>query len=263
MMISQKSSLKKRYAYVLLSYILFSYVFMLRVQEQKSKTYNTALREVYILPVIRQLFIPENKMSTNNEPPTQHLAHHFRYMAMYHKHCCARLIKAIQEKMPDGETGDVNNNLYKKNVSLFFNSIHGTMNHLLGGDEIWYGRINGSEVPKDIFPIYLLDGVELGRKWEERYENRNELFEKLIGQCDRWIELLKDKDDAWCIANITYHDTEGVATNLVRASGLTQVFNHGTHHRGQISAAFSKFNFECPSFDFQSLQDKFLKYQVV
>ena len=242
-------------------HILFSYV--LRVQEQKSKTYNTALREVYILPVIRQLFIPENKMSTNNEPPTQHLAHHFRYMAMYHKHCCARLIKAIQEKMPDGETGDVNNNLYKKNVSLFFNSIHGTMNHLLGGDEIWYGRINGSEVPKDIFPIYLLDGVELGRKWEERYENRNELFEKLIGQCDRWIELLKDKDDAWCIANITYHDTEGVATNLVRASGLTQVFNHGTHHRGQISAAFSKFNFECPSFDFQSLQDKFLKYQVV
>ena len=74
--------------------------------------------------------------------------------------------------------------------------VHGTMNHLLGGDEIWYGRINGSEVPKDIFPIYLLDGVELGRKWEERYENRNELFEKLIGQCDRWIELLKDKDDA-------------------------------------------------------------------
>ena len=42
-------------------HILFSYVFMLRVQEQKSKTYNTALREVYILPVIRQLFIPEKK----------------------------------------------------------------------------------------------------------------------------------------------------------------------------------------------------------
>ena len=41
------------------------------------------------------------------------------------------------------------------------------MNHLLGGDEIWYGRINGSEVPKDIFPIYLLDGVELGRKWKK------------------------------------------------------------------------------------------------
>eukprot|EP00942_MAST-04A_sp_MAST-4A-sp1_P005631 g5631.t1 len=36
-----------------------------------------------------------------------------------------------------------------------------------------------------------------------------------------------------------------------------------THHRGQISAAFSKFNFECPSFDFQSLQDIFLKYQVM
>ena len=51
-------------------HILFSYVFMLRVQEQKSKTYNTALREVYILPVIRQLFIPENKMSTNNMPST-------------------------------------------------------------------------------------------------------------------------------------------------------------------------------------------------
>ena len=104
---SQKSSLNKKsrekkdmrmYYYY---HILFSYV--LRVQEQKSKTYNTALREVYILPVIRQLFIPENKMSTNNEPPTQHLAHHFRYMAMYHKHCCARLIKAIQEQQEEIE----------------------------------------------------------------------------------------------------------------------------------------------------------------
>ena len=97
MMIFAKRNHQKIHAYlflVLLLYILFSYV--LRVQEQKSKTYNTALRSVYILPVIRQLLY-QKKMFTNNEPPTQHLAHHFRYMAMYHKHC-ACLIKAIQEK---------------------------------------------------------------------------------------------------------------------------------------------------------------------
>ena len=34
--------------------------------------------------------------------------------------------------------------------------------------------------------------------------------------------------------DITYGDTEGNDIIIVRATGLTQVFNHATHHRGQI-----------------------------
>ncbi len=182
-------------------------------------------------------------------------------MAQYHQHCTEKLIEFVL-KMPKGEGDNNGNNVYRQNVSLFFNSIHGTMNHLLGGDEVWYGRLTGSEIPADIFPIYALNGVDLGNAWEARYANRDVLFGKLRAQCKKWIELLKDKDNEWCTEQITYYDTEGIATNLVRASGLTQVFNHGTHHRGQISSAFSFLNLECPSFDFQTLDQLFLTYKI-
>ena len=56
---------------------------------------------------------------------------------------------------------------------------------------------------------------------------------------------------------------EGNDIIIVRAAGLTQVFNHATHHRGQISTGFANFGIECPSFDHQGLGDFFLKYEAM
>ena len=43
------------------------------------------------------------------------------------------------------------------------------------------------------------------------------------------------------VLKITYGDTEENEVAIVRAAELTQVFNHGTHHRGQISTGFANF----------------------
>ena len=190
---------------------------------------------------------------------SNHLAHHFRYMAFYNKQCTERLISTFCKGKENGEAIDA---VYSKGIKLFFNSMHGTMNHLLGADELWYARITGCHMPQDIYPIYSLDGDALGKAWEDRFE-KEELFSRLQVQCNKWITLLKDKDDEWCLEDITYGDTEGNDIIIVRAAGLTQVFNHATHHRGQISTGFANFGIECPSFDHQGLGDFFLKYGVI
>ena len=186
-------------------------------------------------------------------------AHHFRFMAAYHQHCTHNLIQSISKHITSEE--------YSRNIHLYFNSIHGTMAHLLGGDQIWYERISSVPTPEilsTIVPIYSLEPPnEIGTAWETRSPDQKVLFDALLTICNNWIQLLSDKDDAWCTATITYTDTQGNSTSLIRAAGLSQVFNHGTHHRGQISAAFSQFNKakECPSFDIQSMAQRFTEYR--
>jgi len=164
------------------------------------------------------------------------------------------------------------------NGTLYFRSIHGTMSHILGGDQIWHARLTNTnttntntttatantELMATITPIYALEPPEaIGLAWEARSPDRATLFQDLLSICDAWCTLLQEKNDAWCMLPITYTDTAGVPTTLIRAAGLSQVFNHGTHHRAQISAAFSHFNLamQCPSFDLQSMKQRFKEYR--
>ena len=41
----------------------------------------------------------------------------------------------------------------------------------------------------------------------------------------------------------------GTAASLPFAATLTHVFNHGTHHRGQVTAALTALGQPCPELD--------------
>ena len=197
------------------------------------------------------------------------LAHHFRFMASYHKHSTVRLIDALQRHLTQKEC--------QQYTHLYFNSIHGTLAHLLGGDQIWYSRIamaaaepTAVDVDVDLgsmasmASIYALQPPDIGAAWANRSPNQPQLCQDLVNLCTAWEKLLHDKDDAWVMAPIDYNDSNNTPTQLIRASGLSQVFNHGTHHRGQISAAFSYFDKAelCPSFDLQSMEEYFATYKI-
>jgi uncharacterized damage-inducible protein DinB len=108
--------------------------------------------------------------------------------------------------------------------------------------------------------FYELDGAAMCAAWEGRVSEASALHEQLLLQCDAWVQLAGDASDDWLLAAATYDDTEGAATSVMRMAALTQVFNHATHHRGQVSAAFSRLGVPCPSFDLQQLGDAFLEY---
>ena len=154
--------------------------------------------------------------------------HHFQTLARYNIWATYRLLEAV-EKISDED--------YRRDVGLFFQSIHGTLNHMLVGEHmLWYPRFAKGISPK----MDLADEVE---------PVRERLAQALRGGSGNWKPLIKSFSDERFDGNLSYTTTKGVAVTLPFAMTLTHVFNHGTHHRGQITAALTKLGQPCPVLD--------------
>ena len=108
----------------------------------------------------------------------------------------------------------------------FWGSIHGTLTHILWGDQQWMSRFDGW--PKPITPIKESAGMI-----EDFAEPRAER-EKADADISRWAGNV---DDAWLAEDLTWFS--GAANREVRAPLrllVTHFFNHQTHHRGQVHA---------------------------
>jgi uncharacterized damage-inducible protein DinB len=111
----------------------------------------------------------------------------------------------------------------KKDMGAFFKSIHGTLNHLLLCDRAWLGRLTGKP-----FKInYLSD--ELYADFDELRKERAKTDEELIA----WVAALTDERLA---ADFTYTSAvDNVTRTFPLWAAVGHVFNHQTHHRGQIT----------------------------
>ena len=64
-----------------------------------------------------------------------------------------------------------------------------------------------------------------------------------------WLPAIESWDEARFSGDLTYTSTAGVARTVPFAAALSHVFNHGTHHRGQITAAITMLGHQCPEID--------------
>jgi uncharacterized damage-inducible protein DinB len=64
-----------------------------------------------------------------------------------------------------------------------------------------------------------------------------------------WQPLIESLADTRFAGTLDYSTTQGVAQSLPFAPTLGHVFNHATHHRGQISAAITAMGYPCPELD--------------
>jgi uncharacterized damage-inducible protein DinB len=149
-------------------------------------------------------------------------------MARYHAWATQRLLASV-EAIPDES--------YRKPCGLFFGSIHGTLNHLLLTDaEIWYPRFAGrrsANLPLDA----------------ELESDRTALASRLIAAAARWTGYVEGLDEPALSGDLRYTMTTGQARVLSMPGALLHVFNHATHHRGQITAAISMLGFEYQPLD--------------
>lgn len=125
---------------------------------------------------------------------------------------------------------------YRKDCGLFFRSIHGTLNHMLLGDRIWYGR----------FSDQLESFSDLGQEIEA---GRGLLAAALVERHGLWTTLIANTSDDVMAGTLHYRTTSGKNAAVPWAGALLHVFNHATHHRGQISAALTGFGYACPELD--------------
>ena len=149
-------------------------------------------------------------------------------MARYNLWATRRLLASVTE-LSDDE--------YRRDVGLFFKSVHGTLNHLLVGEhQLWFQRFAGCVSPK-----VALD--------QETESERTRLAERLLEGAAHWAPLIAGWDDARFEARLDYTTMRGVAASLPFAATLVHVFNHGTHHRGQVTAALTAMGSPCPELD--------------
>ena len=126
---------------------------------------------------------------------------------------------------------------YRRDAGLFFCSVHGTLNHLLVGEcELWYARFSEGRSPR-----LALDA--------ELETDRRRLRERLLEGADRWGPLVASWPASRFDTILNYASSEGVALSLPFAATLGHVFNHATHHRGQITAAITAMGHACPVLD--------------
>ena len=125
----------------------------------------------------------------------------------------------------------------RRDVGLFFNSIFGTLNHLLLAEHsLWYIRFSRSLSPQlALNTIVESDPVQLLAQLEEKSKN--------------WISFIRQLDEATFKGNLNYQTASGEPKSLPYAATLLHVFNHGTHHRAQITAALTTLGYECPVLD--------------
>lgn len=153
---------------------------------------------------------------------------HFAAQARYHVWATRRLLDAVA-KVSDAD--------YRKDCGLFFKSIHGTLNHLLVGEHLlWYPRF-----AKGVSPLLALD--------TEIEPDRERLGQALKGGAANWEPLIASWPAERFDGQLDYRTMKGVPQSLPFAATLGHVFNHATHHRGQITAALTALGQPAPELD--------------
>ena len=125
---------------------------------------------------------------------------------------------------------------YKKDRGAFFSSIHGTLNHLLVVDRAYISRI---------------EGIDHGLKSLDQilFESLLQLEEARIKEDKRLIDLVNSLSEESIHKEITYKGFETGNTTYTINILLITLFNHQTHHRGQIHNMLSQAGVNPPQID--------------
>jgi len=151
----------------------------------------------------------------------------FQLLANFHSWANTRIISSCKE-LDDIE--------YKKDRKAFFSSIHGTLNHLLVVDKAYIARIEGKD-----HGLKSLDQI--------LYENLYLLEEARIKEDKRLIGLVNNLSKESIHREITYQGFDTVKQTYTINLILITLFNHQTHHRGQIHNMLSQADIKPPQID--------------
>jgi uncharacterized damage-inducible protein DinB len=111
----------------------------------------------------------------------------------------------------------------KKDMGAFFKSIHGTLNHGMIGDLIWTARLTAKPLPN----------LALDQVLHEDFAALGVARRALDATIQDFADGLKDE---WLAQPFTWTSRAYARTATHPAWFLVlQMFNHQTHHRGQVT----------------------------
>lgn len=120
--------------------------------------------------------------------------------------------------------------------TAFFGSILGTLNHVLAGDRIWLARIEGTG-----HGITALDQI--------LHDTRSSLTAAREAEDQRIIDIADALPPSKLAEVLEYTNFAGDALKTPVDLVFTHLFNHQTHHRGQVHGLLSGTDIPPPSLD--------------
>lgn len=130
----------------------------------------------------------------------------------------------------------------KSDRGAFFKSIHGTLNHILVADRIWLGRFTQQ-------PFTAQLDKELYGDFSELRIQREQLDLTIID----WAQNLTPD---WLNTDLTYTNSSGFTRTLPHWLLVTHMFNHQTHHRGQLTTLLNQMGYQSGVTDLPAMMDE-------
>jgi len=135
-------------------------------------------------------------------------------LARYNRWMNERMYAAVAD-MPDAER--------KRDRGAFFGSLHRTLNHILWGDRIWLGRF--------VDPPYAV--APYGA---DTYEDFAVLARERDATDMRMLDWAGGLSPAWFASTLEYRAAaDGKRRRVPAWVAAAHLFQHATHHRGQVS----------------------------
>ena len=155
---------------------------------------------------------------------------------MRHFSLMARFNQWVNRQLYD-KVATLDDEAYRADTGIFFRTIHHTLNHLLVVDRLWIGRVTGSDRGISSLDQILFEDFTSLRAAREA-EDRG-----LIALLD---EMPDDRIEALVRFSTIKRDRHFEARVRDLLSGM---FNHQTHHRGQIYAVMQQRGMDLPDVD--------------
>ena len=110
---------------------------------------------------------------------------------------------------------------YRKDLGNSFGSVHGTVVHILGAEELWLKRWHGESPTSLVSPDAFASFAEIRRRWDQ-----------LESEYQRFLAALTEEA---VLRVIRHRDTRGNAYATPLWQMMQHVVNHSTYHRGQVT----------------------------
>ena len=129
----------------------------------------------------------------------------------------------------------------RRDHGIFFRSIHSTLNHILWGDRAWMRRFTGKD-------------YALGQFGQELYGDFTELSAARAEMDGEVLEFARGVSAEWLNSPLTWtSQLYGFTQTAPRFALLLQMFNHQTHHRGQVHAVLTRLGVDMGTTDIPAL----------
>lgn len=148
---------------------------------------------------------------------------YYQLMARYNQ-WINRSLYGVCAQIDDGQR--------KADRGAFFKSIHSTLNHILWGDRMWLARFGAATVPP----------VPLGEDWYTDFTDLQSEREKTDTLLIDWTNGL---NDAVLLEIVEFTSASDAKTRRApRWIFAVQMFNHQTHHRGQVTTLVKQLGYD-------------------